>query len=65
MMNNNLFLKVLWVILYALTFYYTFTNQMMIAMYFMAGTMFAQSIVDLVYYFIQKKNPKSASEMNC
>ena len=48
MMNNNPFLKVLWVILYALTFYYTFTNQMMIAMYFMAGTMFAQSIVDLV-----------------
>lgn len=59
MMNNNLYLKILWVLLYGIVAFYTFTNKMMIAMYWMAGVMFAQSVIDLIYYFL----PKSKTEM--
>ena len=59
MMNNNLYLKILWVLLYGIVAFYTFTNKMMMAMYWMAGVMFAQSVIDLIYYFL----PKSKTEM--
>lgn len=59
MMNNNLYLKILWVLLYGIVVFYTFTNKMMMAMYWMAGVMFAQSVIDLIYYFL----PKSKKEM--
>lgn len=60
MMNNNLYLKILWVLLYGIVAFYTFTDKMMMAMYWMAGVMFAQSVIDLIYYFL----PKSKTEMN-
>ena len=64
MMNNNLYLKILWVLLYGIVAFYTFTDKMMMAMYWMAmywmaGVMFAQAVIDLVYYFL----PKSKTEM--
>lgn len=59
MMNNNLYLKILWVLLYGIVAFYTFTDKMMMAMYWMAGVMFAQSVIDLIYYFL----PKSKTEM--
>ena len=54
MMNNNLYLKILWVLLYGIVAFYTFTNKTMMAMYWMAGVMFAQAVLDLVYYFLSK-----------
>ncbi|ARR38060.1 hypothetical protein [Lactobacillus delbrueckii] len=59
MMNNNLYLKILWVLLYGIVAFYTFTDKTMMAMYWMAGVMFAQAVLDLVYYFL----PKSKAEM--
>lgn len=59
MMNNNLYLKILWVLLYGIVAVYTFTDKTMMAMYWMAGVMFAQAVLDLVYYFF----PKSKTEM--
>lgn len=59
MMNNNLYLKILWVLLYGIVAVYTFTDKTMMAMYWMAGVMFAQAVLDLVYYFL----PKSKIEM--
>ncbi len=58
-MNNNLYLKILWVLLYGIVAFYTFTDKTMMAMYWMAGVMFAQAVLDLVYYFL----PKSKAEM--
>jgi uncharacterized membrane protein HdeD (DUF308 family) len=58
-MNNNLYLKILWVLLYGIVAFYTFTDKTMMAMYWMAGVMFAQAVFDLVYYFF----PKSKTEM--
>ena len=55
MMNNNLYLKILWVLLYGIVAFYTFTDKMMMAMYWMAGVMFAQAVLDLVYYFLPKR----------
>ncbi|WP_338199328.1 hypothetical protein [Lactobacillus rizhaonensis] len=51
MMCDNLFFKVLWVVVYAITAYFTFTGNMMMGMYWMAGGMLAQAVVDLVYHF--------------
>ncbi|WP_207618527.1 hypothetical protein [Lactobacillus delbrueckii] len=51
-MNNNLYLKILWVLLYGIVAFYTFTDKTMMAMYWMAGVMFAQAVLDLVYYFL-------------
>ena len=48
MMIDNLFLKLLWVVVYGFTAYYTFTGQMMVAMYWMAGGMFLQATMDLL-----------------
>lgn len=48
MMIDNLFLKLLWVVVYGFTIYYTFTGQMMVAMYWMAGGMFLQATMDLL-----------------
>ncbi|MFK5655226.1 hypothetical protein ACIA4K_01065 [Lactobacillus delbrueckii subsp. bulgaricus] len=59
MMNNNLYLKILWVLLYGIVAFYTFTDKMMMAMYWMAGVMFTQAVLDLFYYFL----PKSKTEM--
>ena len=50
-MCDNLFFKILWVVVYAITAYFTFTGNMMMAMYWMAGGMLAQAVVDLVYHF--------------
>ena len=33
MMNNNLYLKILWVLLYGIVAFYTFTDKTMMAMY--------------------------------
>lgn len=49
---NNLFWKIIWVIVYAITAYFTFTGKMMMAMYWMAGGMLAESVVSLIYYFV-------------
>lgn len=54
-MVNNLFWKIVWVLVYALTAYYTFTGNMMMAMYFMAGGMLAEAIVSLLYHFFAKE----------
>ena len=56
MMNNNLYLKILWVLLYGIVAFYTFTDKTMLAMYWMAGVMFAQAVLALVYYFFTKTN---------
>ena len=45
---NNLFWKIIWVIVYAITAYFTFTGKMMMAMYWMAGGMLAESVVSLL-----------------
>ncbi|MCX8720811.1 MULTISPECIES: hypothetical protein [unclassified Lactobacillus] len=52
MMCDNIYFKILWVIVYGITAYYTFTGNMMMGMYWMAGGMFAQAVVDLVYHFL-------------
>lgn len=52
---NNLFLKIIWVIVYAITAYFTFTGKMMMAMYWMAGGMLAESVVSLIYYFVNRQ----------
>ncbi|CCI85845.1 hypothetical protein FC52_GL000436 [Lactobacillus pasteurii DSM 23907 = CRBIP 24.76] len=59
MMVDNLFLKFLWVVIYSFTAYYTFTGQMMLAMYWMAGGMFLQSVIDLVVSLISSGSKKS------
>lgn len=51
---NNLFWKIIWVIVYAITAYFTFTGKMMMAMYWMAGGMLAESVVSLIYYFVNR-----------
>lgn len=51
---NNLFWKIIWVIVYAITAYFTFTGKMM-AMYWMAGGMLAESVVSLIYYFVNRR----------
>lgn len=52
---NNLFWKIIWVIVYAITAYFTFTDKMMMAMYWMAGGMLAESVVSLIYYFVNRR----------
>ena len=52
---NNLFSKIIWVIVYAITAYFTFTGKMMMAMYWMAGGMLAESVVSLIYYFVNRQ----------
>ena len=52
---NNLFWKIIWVIVYAITAYFTFTGKMMMAMYWMAGGMLAESVVSPIYYFVNRR----------
>lgn len=52
---NNLFWKIIWVIVYAITAYFTFTGKIMMAMYWMAGGMLAESVVSLIYYFVNRQ----------
>ena len=52
---NNLFWKIIWVIVYAITANFTFTGKMMMAMYWMAGGMLAESVVSLIYYFVNRR----------
>ncbi len=52
---NNLFWKIIWVIVYAITAYFTFPCKMMMAMYWMAGGMLAESVVSLIYYFVNRQ----------
>ncbi|MGK4035898.1 hypothetical protein AB0Y31_05125 [Lactobacillus crispatus] len=52
---NNLFWKIIWVIVYAITAHFTFTGKMMMAMYWMAGGMLAESVVSLIYYFVNRQ----------
>ena len=42
------FCGVLWVGAYAITAYFTFTGNMMMGMYWMAGTMLCEAVVGLV-----------------
>ena len=52
---NNLFWKIIWVIVYAITAIFTFTGKIMMAMYWMAGGMLAESVVSLIYYFVNRR----------
>ena len=52
---NNLFWKIILVIVYAITAYFTFTGKIMMAMYWMAGGMLAESVVSLIYYFVNRR----------
>ena len=52
---NNLFWKIIWVIVYAITAYFTFTGKMRMAMYWMAGGMLAESVISLIYYFVNRQ----------
>ena len=52
---NNLFWKIIWVIVYAITAYFTFTGKIMMAMYWMAGGMLAESVVSLIYNFVNRR----------
>ncbi len=45
-------MEILWVIIYAITAYFSFTGQMMPAMYWMSGGMLAEAVVDLICYFL-------------
>ncbi|CCI86437.1 hypothetical protein [Lactobacillus gigeriorum] len=58
MMIDNLFLKLLWVVIYGATVYYVFTGQMMIAMYWMAIGMFLQASIDLIVGLISSRVKK-------
>ena len=53
--GESIFLKILWLICYLITAYFTFSGKMMPAMYWMAGTMLAEAIVSFVYCLIDKK----------
>ncbi|MBP2057340.1 uncharacterized membrane protein YtjA (UPF0391 family) [Lactobacillus colini] len=53
-MVDNLFWKIVWVIVYAITAYFTFTGNMA-AMNWMAGAMLCEAIVSLVYHFLPGK----------
>lgn len=52
---NNLFWKIIWVIVYAITAIIIVTGKMMMAMYWMAGGMLAESVVSLIYYFVNRQ----------
>jgi len=52
---QSIFLKILWLICYLITAYFTFSGKMMPAMDWMAGTMLAEAIVSFVYCLINKK----------
>ncbi|QGV04419.1 hypothetical protein [Lactobacillus acetotolerans] len=52
MMCDNVYMEILWVIIYAITAYFSFTGQMMPAMYWMSGGMLAEAVVDLICYFL-------------
>lgn len=54
-MVDNLFWKIIWVVVYAVTAYFTFTGNMGMAMYWMAGGMLSESVVSLVYHFLPHK----------
>ncbi|WEV37686.1 hypothetical protein [Lactobacillus sp. ESL0677] len=56
MMCDNLVIKIINVIVFGLAAYYTFTpNGMMWAMYWMAGGMLFDAVVDLIWHFIPNK----------
>ncbi|MDF7672167.1 hypothetical protein PT281_02545 [Lactobacillus sp. ESL0701] len=58
MMCDNLIIKIINVIVFGITAYYTFAasaNGMMVAMYWMAGGMLFDAIVDLIWHFIPNK----------
>ncbi|KRM78163.1 hypothetical protein FC35_GL000528 [Limosilactobacillus coleohominis DSM 14060] len=44
----NTFWRLLWVVAYAITAYFTFTGNMMMGMYWMAGTMLCEAVVGLI-----------------
>lgn len=54
-MVDNLFWKIVWVVVWAITAFYTFSGNMMMGMYWMAGGMFAEAVVSLVYHFVGNK----------
>ncbi|RVU71116.1 MULTISPECIES: hypothetical protein [Lactobacillus] len=55
-MVDNLFWKIVWVVVYAITAYFTFTGNMMMGMYWMAAGMLGESIVSLVYHFVSHQS---------
>ncbi len=50
-MNDNLYWKIIWVIAYGITLWLTIKGSMS-AMYWMAGAMFVEAVVSLIYHFI-------------
>lgn len=59
MISNNIWVKVFFVILYAAMAYYTFTGNMMMGMYLMAGGMFLSALLSLVSSLVKSKKLKS------
>ncbi len=53
-MKNNLWMKLLWVIVYGITAYFTFTGNMQVAMYWMAGAMLAESLLGFLRTCIKR-----------
>lgn len=51
--------KILWLICYLITAYFTFTGKMMVAMYWMTGTMLAEAFVSFISNFIGKIRVKN------
>lgn len=57
-MVDSLFWKIVWVFVYGITAYVTFTGNVMLGMDWMAGAMLCESIVSLIYHFIPCKAHK-------
>ena len=57
---TKLFWKMVWVACYIVATYFAFSQKMNAAIYWIAGTLLAQSIISLFYQFFtnRKKNNK-------
>ena len=52
---KNLLLRIILLIVWIITAYFTFTGNMMMGMYWMAGGMLLEAITNLVLYFLKKE----------
>lgn len=55
MIMNNIWIKIFFVVLYAAMAYYTFTGNMMMGMYLMAGGMLLSAFLSLVSSLVKSK----------
>ena len=58
MMSDNIGVKLFFVILYAAMAYFTFTGNMMMGMYLMAGGMLLSALLSLVSSLAKSKKSK-------